>query len=147
MLHGARLWAGRGAQTLRTIKLALIATGALALSGCTLDATQRAEGPAEILLAPYTHLKIARTLIFLPPAEGLKLMQRLGERPGAEVLGVVLTHNEATPRMLIIFAKSRDARGMPEVELVGWDEAPAARSYIEELLLARDRSGSGTDFR
>ena len=90
---------------------------------------------------------VYRTLIFLPPAEGLKLMQRLGERPGAEVLGVVLTHNEATPRMLIIFAKSRDARGMPEVELVGWDEAPAARSYIEELLLARDKSGSGTDFR
>ena len=118
----------------------------MALSGCTLDATQRAEGPAEILLAPHTHLKIARTLIFLPPAEGLKLMQRLGERPGAEVLGVVLTHNEATPRMLIIFAKSRDARGMPEVELVGWDEAPAARSYIEELLLARQKSGSGTDF-
>jgi uncharacterized membrane-anchored protein len=127
--------------------LALIAGVALMVSGCALDATQRAEGPAEIKLAPYTHLKIARTLIFLPPAEGLKLMQTLGERPGAEVLGVVLTHNEATPRMMIIFAKSRDARGRPEVELVGWDEAPAARSYIEELLLARDKSGSGADFR
>jgi uncharacterized membrane-anchored protein len=128
----------------------LIAAGATALalitSACTLDATQRAEGPAEILLAPYTHLKLARTLIFLPPAEGLKLMQTLGERPGAEVLGVVLTHDEATPRMLIIFAKSRDARGVPAVELVGWDEAPAARSFIEELLLARQKSGSGTDF-
>jgi uncharacterized membrane-anchored protein len=49
--------------------------------------------------------------------------------------------------MLIIFAKSRDARGVPEIELVGWDEAPAARSVIEELLLAREKLGSGTDFR
>jgi uncharacterized membrane-anchored protein len=116
------------------------------MAGCALDATQRAEGPAEIRLAPYTRLQVARTLIFLPPAEGLKLMQRLGERPGAEVLGVVLTHNEAPPRMMIIFAKSRDARGQPEIELVGWDEAPAARSFIDELLLARQKSGSGTDF-
>ena len=120
---------------------------AAALGGCALDGTYRASGPARIDLAPFTRLTIARTLIYLPPAEGMRLMRELGERPGAEVLGVVLTHNEATPRMLIIFAKSRDARGMPEVELVGWDEAPAARSYIEELLLARQKSGSGTDFR
>jgi uncharacterized membrane-anchored protein len=98
---------------------------ALAVAGCALDATQRAEGPAEIRLAPYTRLQVART---------------------PEVLGVVLTHNEAPPRMMIIFAKSRDARGQPEIELVGWDEAPAARSFIDELLLARQKSGSGTDF-
>jgi len=120
---------------------------ALALGACALDATRRAEGPAQILLAPHTQLKVERTLIFLPPEEGLKLMHKLGERPGAEVLGVVVTNDAATPRMLIIFAKSRDARGVPEIELVGWDEAPAARSYIEELLLAREKSGSGPDFR
>ena len=128
------------------MKAAIVAAALAALGGCALDGSRRAEGPAEVLLAPYTHLKVARNLIFLPPAEGLKLMHTLGERPGAEVLGVVLTHDEATPRMLIIFARSRDARGMPEIELVGWDEAPAARSFIEELLLARQKSGSGTDF-
>ena len=147
MLYGARLWAGTGTQTIQTIKLGLIAAAAVALSACALDGSRRAEGPAEIRLAPYTLLKVARTLIFLPPAEGLKLMQALGERPGAEVLGVVLANTEETPRMLVIFAKSRDARGMPEIELVGWDEAPAARSFIEELLLAREKSGSGTDIR
>jgi uncharacterized membrane-anchored protein len=68
--------------------------------------------------------------------EGVKLMQRLGERPGAEVLGVVLT-TEQIPRMLILFDGGRDARGVPKVELVGWDEAPAARSFIDELLLAQ----------
>ena len=63
-------------------------------------------------------------------------MQRLGERPGAEVLGVVLTHTEDPPRMLIIFAKERDAHGVPKIELVGWDAAPEARSFIDEILLA-----------
>ena len=105
------------------------------LSGCALDGTSRAVGPAKIDLAPFTHLTIARTLIYLPPAEGMRLMRELGERPGAEVLGVVLT-DEATPHMMILFARSRDARGRPDVELVGWDEAPAARSFIEQLKLA-----------
>lgn len=105
------------------------------LGGCALDGTYRAAGPARIDLAPFTQLTIARKLIYLPPAEGVKLMRELGERPGAEVLGVVLT-DEATPHMMILFAKSRDARGRPEVETVGWDEAPAARSFIEELKLA-----------
>ena len=106
-----------------------------ALSGCALDGTYRAAGPARIDVAPDTRLSIARTLIYLPPAEGLRLMSRLGERPGAEVLGVVLT-DEPRPYMMILFAKSRDARGRADVELVGWDEAPAARSFIEEMKLA-----------
>ena len=46
-------------------------------------------------------------------------MERLGE--------------ETTPRMLVIFATGSDARGTPHIELVGWDEAPAARSFMEEL--------------
>ena len=108
---------------------------AAAVAGCATDGSQRTAGPARIDLAPFTRLTIARSLIYLPPAEGLKLMRELGERPGAEVLGVVLT-DEATPRMMILFARSRDARGRPEVELVGWDEAPAARSFIEQLKLA-----------
>src|SRR3954464_15375590 len=105
---------------------------ALVRGGCALGGTYRAVGPAKIRPAPSTELSIARTLIYLPPAEGMRLMRELGERPGAEVLGVVLT-DEATPHMMILFAKSRDARGRPNVEMVGGDEAPAARSFIEQL--------------
>ena len=105
------------------------------LGGCALDGTYRAAGPARIDVAPHTQLSIARKLIYLPPAEGMRLMSELGERPGAEVLAVVLT-DEETPLMMIVFAKSRDAKGRPDVELVGWDRAPAARSFIEEMKLA-----------
>src|SRR5207245_7007632 len=41
------------------------------------------------------------------------------------------------PHVLIIFATSRDARGVPEIELVGWDDAPQVKSLIQELLLAQ----------
>ena len=100
------------------------------LAACSL------RGPGEVELAPRTHLKLARDLIFLPPEEGVKLMESMGDRPGAPVLGVVLT-TDATPRMLILFDAGRDERGMRKVELVGWDDAPGARSYVEQLLLAQ----------
>ena len=107
------------------------------MGACTLLwPNERTPGPADIRLAPRAHLKLARDLVFLPPAEGVKLMQRMGDRPGAKVLGVVLTTDE-TPRMLILFDAGRDARGLPKIELVGWDDAPDARSYIEELFLAQ----------
>jgi hypothetical protein len=96
-------------------------------------------GPEPIEIAPRTHLKLTRDLIFLSPEEGLKLMDTLGERPGAPILGVVLT-TDATPRMMIMFDGGRDERGLRKVDFVGWDDAPGARSYIEELLLARARN-------
>jgi len=34
------------------------------------------------------------------------------------------------PRMLLIFVKG------PDIEFVGWDEAPEARCFIDELLIA-----------
>ena len=55
----------------------------------------------------------------MPPAQAVKL---IGARTDGDVLGVMLTR-EPTPHMLIIFAKSRDARGVPAIELLGWDEA------------------------
>lgn len=110
---------------------------ALALGGCAQTPYTRTPGPAEILLARQTHLKLPRSLVFLPPAEAVRLMHTLGERPGAEVLGAVVTHDEQVPRMLILFAGQRDARGVPTVDVVGWDEVPAARSFIQELLLAQ----------
>ena len=105
----------------------------LVLAACSV------RGPAPIEIAPRTQLKLTRDLIFLSPEEGVKLMASLGERPGAPVLGVVLT-TDATPRMLILFDGGLDERGLRKVDLVGWDDAPGARSYIEELLLARARN-------
>ena len=119
--------------TFRTIAVALL----LALGACAQAPHTRTPGPAEILLTRQMQLKLPRSLVFLPPEEAVRLMHVLGERPGAEVLGAVVTHDELVPRMLILFAGERDARGVPKVDVVGWDEVPAARSFIQELLLAQ----------
>lgn len=90
-------------------------------------------------LAPRTTLKLSNQLAYLPPEEGVKLMNALGERPGAEVLGVIVTRTEAPPRMMIIFARSRDLHGVPTLDFVGWDEVPQIGSLIEQMLIARER--------
>ena len=90
-------------------------------------------------LGPRLSIKVPRHLAYLPPADGLKLMHALGERPGAEVIGVIVTRAEPTPRMMIIFATSRDAQGMPELDFVGWDEVPEIGGLINELLLAHEK--------
>jgi uncharacterized membrane-anchored protein len=96
-------------------------------------------GPGEVELAPRTRLELSRELIFLPPDEAVKLMRSLGDRPGAPVLGAVLTA-EDTPRMMVLYDGGLDAQGRRRIEFVGWDDAPGARSLVQELILARARN-------
>lgn len=93
-------------------------------------------GPEGIELAPRTYLNLDRELVFLPPEQTAKL---LGERARAPLLGAILT-TEDTPRMLVLYDGGADVRGMRKVEFVGWDDAPGARSLVEERLLARARN-------
>jgi uncharacterized membrane-anchored protein len=109
------------------------------VGGCAIDPTRSSEGPVEVHLAPRISLKVPRHLAYLPPEDGVKLMRALGERPGAEVLGVIVTRSDAPPRMMIIFAKSRDAQGVPALDFVGWDEVPQIGGLIEQMLIARER--------
>jgi hypothetical protein len=69
----------------------------------------------------------------------VKLMQALGDRPGAPVLGAILTTDE-TPRMLVLYDGGEDEHGQRKIDFVGWDDAPAARSLVKERLLARARN-------
>ena len=107
------------------------------LAGCAVSADKRTAGPAEIPIAPATSLKVPGTLIFIPAGESVRLMRAMGERPGAEVLGAVLNQDPQRPLMMVIFATSRDARGVPTLELAGWDEAPPAKAVIEQYLIAQ----------
>ncbi|HWI38668.1 MAG TPA: hypothetical protein VNU64_19610 [Burkholderiales bacterium] len=93
-------------------------------------------GPEGLELAAHTYLKLPRELVFVPPEAVAKLS---AVRPGASLLGAVLTPDE-TPRMLLLYDGGVDARGLRKVELVGWDDAPGARSLVRERLLARARN-------
>jgi hypothetical protein len=96
-------------------------------------------GPEAFEIAPRTNLKLTRDLVFLPPEDAVKLMRSLGDRPGALVLGAVLTTDD-TPRMLVLYDGGLDERGERKIDFVGWDDAPGARSLVQERLLARARN-------
>ena len=91
-------------------------------------------GPEAIELAPRTHLKLTRDLVFLPAEEAASLMRAMGERPGPPLLGAVLTTDD-TPRLLLLYDG-----GSHKIDFVGWDDAPGARSLVQERLLARARN-------
>ena len=66
-------------------------------------------------------------------------MHSLGDRPGSPVLGAVLTTDD-TPRMMVLYDGGRDEHGRMKVEFVGWDDAPGARTLVQEILVARARN-------
>jgi hypothetical protein len=92
--------------------------------------------PQGVEIAPHTYLNLARELVYLPPEQTARLV---AERPGAPVLGAVLTTGD-TPRLLVLYDGGLDERGKRRVEYVGWDDAPGAQSLVRERLLARARN-------
>jgi hypothetical protein len=90
-------------------------------------------------LAPRTYLTLSREFLFLSPDEAVKLLHSLGDRPGAPVLGAVLT-TDATPRIMMLYDGGPDERGQRRIDFVGWDDAPAASLLVQERLLARARN-------
>ena len=84
----------------------------------------RVNGPRDIKLAERTFLALAEGLVYIPAAQADRLLRAMGERPGLEVLGVVVTDAPDPLLIAVIYAKGRSARGVTEVEVVGWDHAP-----------------------
>jgi uncharacterized membrane-anchored protein len=93
-------------------------------------------GPDGLELTDHTYLRLSRELVFVPPQE---VAQLVPVRPAMPLLGAVLTTDD-TPRMLVLYDGGLDERGMRKVEFVGWDDAPEARTLVQELLLARARN-------
>jgi uncharacterized membrane-anchored protein len=121
------------------------------------SAAQQAQtkGPSSIPLADQAVLKLPSGFVYVPQAEGARLLSALGNRPGEGLLGLVLP--EAGEDWLVVlrlyksgFIKDGDAkdwkadellaglkagteevnkerreRGIPEMEIIGWIEPPA----------------------
>jgi uncharacterized membrane-anchored protein len=90
------------------------------------EAAQRSriDGPSDILLTDGTILGLVEGLSYFPAAEGERVMRAMGERPGPGLLGVVVTDSPHPVLIAVIFAKGRNARGVPQVEVIGWDPVP-----------------------
>jgi uncharacterized membrane-anchored protein len=84
----------------------------------------RIDGPSDVRLTDGTILSLVVGLSFVPSNEGERMMRAMGERPGAGLLGVVVTDSPHPVLIAVLYAKGRNARGVPQVEVVGWDPVP-----------------------
>jgi uncharacterized membrane-anchored protein len=87
----------------------------------------RIDGPADVRLTDGTILALVEGLSYFGAAEGERIMRAMGERPGPGLLGVVVTDAPEPTLIAVIYAKGRNARGMPQVEIVGWEAVPGLR--------------------
>ena len=84
----------------------------------------RVDGPSDVRLTDGTVLSLVYGLSYIPAVEGEAIMRAMGERPGPGLLGVVVTDSPYPALIAVLFAKGRNARGVPQVEVVGWDPLP-----------------------
>ena len=84
----------------------------------------RIEGQADVRVAGRMVLRLQPGLTYIPPAQGERLLRSIGEHPRQGMLGVVIATLPASTEMVALYARERLASGIPEIELVGWKEAP-----------------------
>jgi len=112
-------------------------------------------GPSDVKLADHATFKLPGGLIFIPAAEGKRLLVAMGNRVGSDILGVVFPASDERWFVVMQFHKSgyikdddakdwkadelltslkegteksnaaRRTRGIGEIEVVGWVEIPA----------------------
>ena len=89
----------------------------------------RIDGPSDVLLLDGTILALVEGLTYVPASEGERIMRAMGERPAPGLLGVVVTDAPQPVLIALIYAKGRNARGVPQVEVVGWDPLPGVPGF------------------
>jgi uncharacterized membrane-anchored protein len=140
--------------------------GAQAEMQAAIDAARKAQvsGPSDVKLADQAILKLPKGFVYVPPAEGRKLLTAMGNRVGDGLLGLIFPDSDAEWFVVMRFMKSgyikdndakewktdellsglkegteesnkeRRARGFPEVEIVGWIEAPKYDAQTHRLV-------------
>jgi uncharacterized membrane-anchored protein len=121
-------------------------------------------GPADIKLIDQALLKLPQGMSYIPAAEGGRLLVAMGNRAGDGLLGLVLSPSAGDWFVVMRFAKSgyikdddardwktdellsglkegtedankeRRARGIAEIEVVGWVEAPKYDAATHRLV-------------
>ncbi len=142
------------------------ASGAEAELQAAIEAARKAQvtGPSDVVLADQAVIKLPKGFVYVPPAEGKRLLTAMGNRTGDGLLGMIFPESDAEWFVAMRFMKSgyikdddakewktdelldqlkagteesnkeRRARGFPEVEIVGWIEAPAYDAQTHRLV-------------
>ena len=140
--------------------------GAQAELKAAIETAQKAQvaGPSDVKLADQAVLKLPKDFVYIPPAEGQKLLTAMGNRAGEGLLGLVFPESDAQWFVVMRFIKSgyikdddakewktdellqglkegteesnkeRSTRGFPEIEVTGWVEAPKYDATTHRLV-------------
>jgi uncharacterized membrane-anchored protein len=73
-----------------------------------IEAAQKAQvaGPSDVRLADQALLKLPKGFVYIPPAEGQRLMQAMGNRVGEGLLGLIFPESDAQWFVAMRFLKS-----------------------------------------
>ena len=140
--------------------------GAQAEMKAAIEAARKVQvtGPHDVKLADQAVLKLPEGFIYIPPAEGQRLLMAMGNRVGEGMLGLIFPQSDAEWFVAMRFLKSgyikdddakewktdellqnlkegteesnkeRRTRGYPEIEVTGWVEAPKYDATTHRLV-------------
>jgi uncharacterized membrane-anchored protein len=123
-------------------------------------------GPSEVKLADQAAMKLPEGFVYVPPAEGRRVMTAMGNRVGAGFLGLVFPGDDPDANWFVVMSyvdsgyirdddakdwnadellqnlkagteeanRDRKARGIPEMEVLGWVEAPRYDAATHRLV-------------
>ncbi|MBL8483645.1 MAG: DUF2167 domain-containing protein [Rhodocyclaceae bacterium] len=121
-------------------------------------------GPAEIKLIDQAVLKLPDGQVYIPAAQAGRILRAMGNRPGDDLIGMILPTTEGDWMVVMRFEKSgyikdddardwnatelldslkhgteeankdRRERGFPELEVMGWIEPPAYEAATHRLV-------------
>ena len=136
------------------------------------------QGPSDVKLADQATLKVPEGFVYVPPAEGKRIMTAMGNRVGAGLLGLVFPGEDPNANWFVVMSyvdsgyirdddakdwdadellanlkagtdeanKDRRARGIAEMEVLGWVEAPRYDAATHRLVWSaatKDKSEPG----
>jgi len=139
-------------------------------------------GPSEVKLADQATLKLPEGFVYVPPAEGKRIMTAMGNRVGAGLLGLVFPGDDPDANWFVVMSyvdsgyirdddakdwdadellanlkagteeanRDRKARGIAEMEVLGWVEAPRYDAAAHRLVWSaatKDKSEAGASPR
>jgi uncharacterized membrane-anchored protein len=135
-------------------------------------------GPSDVKLADEATLKLPEGFVYVPPAEGERIMTAIGNRSGPGLLGLVFAADDADANWFVVMSyvdsgyirdddakdwnadellanlragteeanRDRKARGIAEIEVLGWVEAPRYDATTHRLVWSaatKDKSEPG----
>jgi len=136
------------------------------------------QGPSDVKLADQATLKLPEGFVYVPPAEGQRIMAAMGNRAGSGLLGLVFPADDPDANWFVVMSyvesgyirdddakdwnadellanlkagteevnRDRTARGIPEIEVLGWVEAPRYDAAAHRLVWSaatKDKSEAG----